>query len=115
MRHIILIVSLLFLCNISYAAKVLDKGSITPYKGVLFTMDEETKLRASKKRELKLEDLRVQHEKKIELQDKRIDYLRKHIEKSKFFNFSNQTWFVIGIVVGSFGSYHAIKAANKLK
>jgi hypothetical protein len=111
------LVILLFLLipQMSLAVTFLDKGSPAPYKGYLFSEDEELQLRANDEKLLKLEQLQIKYDALNEIQTERIDNLRKGLESEIKKNEYNQYWVYAGFFLGGLTMYYAVKAAGSLK
>ncbi len=114
----VILCTLIILCslNISYGAKVLDKGMITPYKGVLFTMEEEKELRATKEKVIRLEDLAVVLNEKSRVQDLRIKNLKEYAEENVPLNgWQKAGYFLLGVLSTSALMYGSVRIMESWK
>lgn len=113
MRTLILGLCIIIM-NTANAAKVLNPGDAAPYKGVLFTMEEEAQLRANDEKLLLLQELGVKYEQKAEIQQERIDLLRQEVISKQNASKYNDLWFIGGIILGGTMMYYSAQAIKGL-
>jgi len=97
----------------AFGAKVLEKGDSAPYKGVLFTMEGEKKLRKLKLEHLQIKELNALQLEKIMLQSKRIDLLRDHVESNQSI-WAKIGYFSLGILATSAALYGGVQLSRTL-
>lgn len=119
-----LLLSFFLSCSIAFAdeVKVVKKGDVVPYDGVLFTKEKEreirTEIEVSEKKIITLKRLNDLNEKEIELLNRRIElYQRKtkeivdlQLQEDKYGNVKNALYFISGALITGLIGYGVIKA-----
>lgn len=119
-----LLLSFFLLFNIALAeeVKVLKKGDMAPYDGVLFPKEKERELRTeleiSEKKILTLRKLNDLNEKEIEVLNKRIELYQEktkeivhlQLQEDKYSNAKNALYFISGALITGLIGYGVIKA-----
>ena len=116
MKNLLYILVIVLLTFSSYAAEIVEPGHVIAEKSLVFTMKEEKKLRENNEKRLKLEDLRIYHERKIEIQQKRIDNLKDYVEDHKSLTTTGKIgWFLVGFIASTAATYITIKVVQEAK
>ncbi len=105
MKKLILIVLSIGLINSSFAqnAVSLNKGAVTPFKGVLITEEKAIELDKAKRSNIVLKDLRISQKELTEYhrQDARVQ--RRKLSEAKFKSYmGNIGMFVLGVILTGF-------------
>lgn len=118
------ILTLLISCNFVFAeeVKIVRKGEIVPYDGVLFSKDKEKEVRTdldvSEKKIITLKKLNELNEKEIEILDKRLQLYQKksteltelQVKNEKHTSIQNVVYFISGALITGVIGYGVIKA-----
>lgn len=84
-------------------AVTLEKGDITPFRGVLLTHERAEKAVKAEKSNIVLKDLRIAQDELIEYHKQDAKTQRKKLSEAKFDSFlANMGYFVVGVLVTGF-------------
>ena len=97
----------------TFGAKVLQKGDTAPYKGILFDMKEEKKIRQIKMEHIQIKELNALQLEKLMLQSKRIDNLRNYVESNKSI-WSKIGFFTLGVLATSAALYGGVQLTKAI-
>lgn len=113
-KSILSLVLVFFLISPTFGAKVLQKGDIAQNKGVLFTMEEEKKLRKTDMELFRIKELNALQLEKIMIQSKRIKNLRGYVESNQSI-WAKVGWFSLGVLATSAALYGGVQLSNTLR
>jgi len=97
----------------TFGAKVLQKGDIAQYKGVLFTMEEEKSLRKDNMELIRIKELNTLQLEKLMIQSKRINNLRSYVESNKSV-WAKIGWFSLGVLATSAALYGGVQLSKTI-
>lgn len=112
-KSILSLVLILFTLVPTFGAKVLEKGAEAPYKGVLFSMEEEKKLRKTNMELIRIKELNALQKEKMMIQSKRIINLREYVESNKSI-WTKIGYFSLGVIATSAALYGGVQLSRTL-
>lgn len=113
MKPFLTLILALLMLTPTFAAKTIEKGSPAPYKGVIFTVEEEKKLQSMKLKNLGLVELNTLHKQKSVIQSQRINNLRSQL-KSRQSVWQKIGYFTLGVLATSAALYGGAQLAKTL-